>query len=94
MNLPDEIKVIGTERHGYLHFGQDLEISAGKYIITLTIDGYQRMTDDPEGWEVNSDAEIEINYTRAFKVWDGEEETNLNTDKLLKEIIELIYIEL
>lgn len=94
MTLPDEIKVIGTERHGDLHFSQDLEFFAGDYIIGLTIDGYQAMIYSDEGWEINPDAKIETNYIIDFKVWKGEEETNLNTDKLLLEVIDLIRIEL
>ena len=102
LTLPDQIKVTGTERHGHLHFSQDLIIRSDEYYIDLTVDGYQQMiytNDEIEGvgWEVNEDGEINMNYTTGLKVWRGTEEVSMTEEEsteLIDRIVELIYIEL
>jgi|AntAceMinimDraft_18_1070375.scaffolds.fasta_scaffold108649_3 hypothetical protein len=102
-NLPDEIKFYGNEAHGTFRFSEDKEIKSGIFDITFTVDGYQDMdevTGEEEqgisnGWELNQDNEIEVNYFTNLLVYDNDLEVDLSEQhkaRLTKNIIKLITL--
>jgi hypothetical protein len=101
-NLPSSIHATGEEHDGTLRFTQDFELEFGdKFGVQFTASGYQPMKYSEaeeevgisDGWEMNEDAEIEIEYIINLKVYIDDEQQTLFTGqhaKLRHELTELL----